>query len=403
MTMSPCVMHVDIDAFFASVEQARNPALRGRPVIVGAGVIASCSYEARRYGLRAGMPLRTAKRLCPNAVVLEGHHPTYRCFSDRVFEACREIAPDIETYLDEAYCDISGTERLYGKPAEAGKLLRARIKERTSLSVTVGIGTNRMIAKMAGSSVKPDGLARVPPGEENEFVRELPIDKLPGVGHATEKVLRKLNIATIGELRLLSADSLQALFGAHGLALYERCRGRDSFAVSEREIPRSISRETTFHRDTIDTDEIEGMLFYLTERATSAMRQLGLRCRTVSVRIRYSDFSGESRARSLAPPTEIDKEIFELGLKVLRSIYTKRVSLRYVGVTLSNFSLRRDHQPVLFDEKRKTKLLRLCRCVDELRARFGYSVVTVGRSLELLNRLERDDYGFILRTPSLTK
>ncbi len=396
-------MHVDIDAFFASVEQLRNPNLKGKPVIVGTGVIASCSYEARRYGLYAGMPLRQAKRLCPEATILEGHYPTYRCFSDKIFELCRWIAPGVETYLDEAYCDLSGTEGLYGHPLNAARHLKGRIKGETGLSVTVGISTNKMIAKMASSSAKPDGLAIVDEGREQAFVQDVPLEKLPGVGYSTRELLHKLNITTIRQLREMPRESLQALFGANGLALYERCRGRDSRIVSEREVPKSISRETTFHQDTIDLREIEAMLYYLTERAARTMRALGLQSKTVSVHIRYSDSGSQSMTRSLPFPTSLDKVFFDLALNILGRLFTRRVSLRLIGVTLSNFSFQGDRQMELFDEGKKTKLTNLYRCLDELRGRFGHSIILAGRSLDLADKLKRDSYGYILRTPCLTK
>jgi nucleotidyltransferase/DNA polymerase involved in DNA repair len=235
------ILHVDIDAFFAAIEQRRNPRLRGKPVIVGAGVIASCSYEARRYGLRAGMPLSEAKRLCPQAVILEGHTQVYRCFAEDIFGRCRRLAPNVETYLDEAYCDLSGTERLHRDLAVAVRALKDEILDATGLTVTCGIGPNRMLAKLIGKTVKPDGLASIEAHEADAFLRDLAVDKLAGVGHAYAEVLRSMNLRTIGDMRVLPIDVLEALFGANGRLLFERCRGRDTAPVSEREI-RSRSR-----------------------------------------------------------------------------------------------------------------------------------------------------------------
>lgn len=401
--MDRCILHVDIDAFFASVEQIRNPALRGKPVIVGSGVIASCSYEAREYGLYAGMPLRKAKKLCPQAEVLEGHYPTYRCFSRRVFECCREFAPHVEELLDEAYCDITGTEALHGPPLEIGRSLRESVRDRTGLAVSVGIGSNRMIAKMAGSSQKPDGLVKVEKGSEAGFIRDLPIADLPGVGRSRLKVLRKLNIQTIGDLRALDRQSLQTLFGADGLALYERCRGRDSRALNESEIPQSISRETSFHEPTSDTTEIEGMLYYLLERASRAMRKLGLKCGTLGVHIRYSDSGSQQSSRTLPAATSLDKELFETARERLWKLYTRRASLHSLGVRLSNFSAAGQLQGQLFDRQEPDKLARLYSCLDQLRQKFGHSVIMAGKSFEAGKKLSGDRYGYRLRTPSLTK
>jgi DNA polymerase-4 len=530
METEACVFHIDIDAFFASVEQLRNPRLAGRPVVVGAGVIASASYEARRFGLSAGMPLAEARRRCPGLVILEGHYPIYRCFAEQVFDVCRIYAPAMECHLDEAFCDLSGTQRLYGfgaRPGKADELPRValelwkRIQDEVGLSVSLGIGRSRMIAKMASKSAKPRGLRWVQPSEEDAFLRPLPVRLLPGVGPRTASVLDKLNIQTIEEMRLLSRDSLRAMFGQNGVLLHERCRGEDTRAIGAREIPRSISRETSFHRDAIATDEIEGMLHYLTERAANAMRKLGLKARTVEVKLRSTDFQDEVGARTLRTPTQIDSEIFEVVMALRRSLQKRRVALHLVGVTLSRFvpddgtravelwstvfsppvppegavrelpchgaplprggavssppgppegavcaaasqgrpplrspegavcvSASQGRPPLrspegavcvsasqgrppgppegavalsrsgaasasegavdlfaaLEEAMRKTRgALSLCRSLDRIRERFGYSSVVSGKSLNLLGKLPQDAYGYVLRTPSLTR
>src|SRR5439155_10269206 len=331
------ILHVDIVAFLAEIEHVRDPRLAGRPVIVGAGVIASCSYEARRFGLKAGMSLSEARRLCPEAVILEGHAQVYRCFAERIFDLCREVAPAIECHLDEAYCDLTGTGRLHGDPRVAGQHLKQRIRAATGLGVTCGIGPNRMLAKLIGKTVKPDGLARITAAEADAFLRDRPIEQLAGVGHAHARTLRSMNLRTIGELRALSAEVLVALFGANGRLLYERCCGRDTAAVDEREIPRSISRETSFHRDTADPAEIDGMLEYLVGRACRTARELGSKPRTVAVRLRYSDGEGCERARGLGQPSDAGPVVLALALGPLRRQFTRRVALHHLGVTLSSF------------------------------------------------------------------
>src|SRR5437773_3508772 len=220
----PAVLHVDIDAFFAAIEQQRDPRLAGRPVIVGAGVIASCSYQARAFGLRAGMPLSEARRLCPQAVILEGHAQVYRCFAEEIFARCRELAPAVETYLDEAYCDLTGTERMHADLPEAVRGLKRAIRDATGLTVTCGIGPNRMLAKLIGKTVKPDGLAWLAAAEADEFLRGRPIEQLAGVGHAHARTLRSMNLPTIGDLRALSVQVLESLFGVNGRMLHQRCR-----------------------------------------------------------------------------------------------------------------------------------------------------------------------------------
>lgn len=406
------ILHVDIDAFFASVEQIRHPKLRGLPVIVGNGVIASCSYEARRHGLHAGMRLSEARRLCPEVVILDGHEKVYRAFATRVFDICRRFAPTVECYLDEAYADLSGTRALYGgNRRTAARALKDAVRNEVGLDVTLGLGTSRMVAKMAGKSVKPDGFRVIHPGAEEAFLTALPVDRLPGVGYATGRVLRALNVQTIGDLRALPLEQLVHLFGVNGRLLFERCRGRDTRPVCAREIPRSISRETSFHHDTIDPKEIEGMLGYLTERAVRTARQLGLKARTVSVRARAADrpeaAGGESdggqAARTLPVPSDRDEEIFHAALELLHAVHRRREALHAVGVTLSNFVADSLGQLDLFDPERGVRLDRFYQSLDRVRDRFGHAAVVTGASIHLIGKVEQDGYGFVLRTPSLTK
>lgn len=398
------IMHLDIDAFFASVEQVRNPNLAGKPVIVGAGVIASCSYQARKFGLRAGMSLGTARQLCPDAVILAGSHHVYNAFARKVWDICLDFTPAIETLLDDAYLDFTGTDRLYGEFRTMMRRLKQCIRRQTGLAATVGLATSRTVARMATASGKPDGLVVIEPGREMDFIRDLPVEKLPGVGHVTAEALGRLNVGTVGELARLGRLTLETMFGANGTALFERAHGRDSQVVHRREIPQSISRETTFHHDTGDRGEIEGMLYYLIERAMRTLRELGLVTRTVTVKIRYSDFEGETTAYTLPQFTDLDGEVFEAAHPMLRRMYRRRVNLRQVGVKLSGFAIGGNQRQLdLFGRKGRQRPIGLYRAMDEVRDRFGYGAILAGRSLELLDRLAHDDYGFVLRTPSLTK
>jgi DNA polymerase-4 len=400
---APAILHVDIDAFFAAIEQQRDPRLQGRPVIVGAGVIASCSYEARRFGLRAGMALSEARRLCPRAVILEGHAQVYRCFAERIFECCRAIAPAVETYLDEAYCDLSGTERLHGDLLEAARGLKRAIRAATGLGVTCGLGPNRMLAKLVGKTVKPDGLARIAAEEAEAFMRGRPVEQVAGVGHSHARTLRSMNVRTAGEMQALPGEALERLFGAPGRLLFERCRGRDTAVVSEREVPLSISRETSFHRDTADRAEIEGMLEYLAGRACRTARELGIRPRTVATRLRYSDGEFAETARTLPAPSDADPVIVARALELLRRLFTRRVALHGVGLALSGFERGGAAQGELFHEREAGRRAALYRAFDSIRTDFGHGVLVSGRALHLKGRLDEDEHGFVLRTPSLTK
>ena len=397
------VLHVDIDAFFASIEQQRDPRLRGRPVIVGAGVIASCSYEARAFGLRAGMTLTEAKRRCPDAVIVEGHAQIYRCFAEQIFTCCRGLAPAVETYLDEAYCDLTGTERLYGDLTASARALKDEIHAATGLTVTCGIGPNRMLAKMVGKTAKPDGLTRIEAHEADAFLTGRPIEQLAGVGHAHARTLRSMNLTSIGDLRALSCEVLERLFGVHGRLLYERCRGHDTVPITERELPVTISRETSFHRDTADRLEIDGMLEYLVGRACRAARELGVAPRTVGVRLRYADGECAAQTRSLRLPSDTDPVVLELALALFARQFTRRVALHALGITLSHFERADAIQGSLFDEREAGRRAALFRAFDGVRAAYGHGALVSGRALSLQGKLDEDRHGFVLRTPSLTK
>lgn len=412
----PCLVHVDIDAFFASVEQILVPALRGKPVAVGSGCIASCSYEAREFGLHAGMSLAEARGLAPRLVVVPGSYGVYRCFTDRIWELCREVAPAVETHLDDAYLDLTGTERMYGDPKGPVERLRERIHADTGLTVTAGIGPNRMIARLAGKTAKPDGLAMIRPEEVETFLIDRAVTDIPGVGPRTGATLAKFNVRTVRELRALSRKTLIALFGKVGDALYERARGRDTRAIAAHEIPKTISRATTFHKETTDPVEIRGMLHYLLERAMKAVRELGLVTRTVGVRVRYADFhegqvpqrgscrawKGDEGRTRLAHPTDLEVNVFESALALLGRLHVRRVALRLVGVTLSGFSVEGADQMSLLDDG-EDRRNGLALAIDEVRGRFGFSAITAGRSLDLLGKLRQDTNGYVLRTPCLTK
>lgn len=398
------ILHVDVDAFFASVEQLLIPALRGRPVIVGNGVIASCSYQARAFGLKAGMELNQARRLCPRVVVLDGDYQIYRCFAEHVWEVCRHFTCGLETYLDEAYGDSGGMEGVHGSPLELGRKLQRQVQEQVGLPVSVGLGANRMLAKMASSSAKPNGVAWIAPGQEMDFLAPLPIEKLPGVGHKTARQLGDLNIRTIGQLRVLDRAMLSALMGVRGELLYDRCRGLDSQAVCKlwSRPPKTISRETTFHQPTCDLAQIEGMIFYLLERAMRMARGRSLAAGCVELSIRYNDWKHLDARRMLPSPTADDRQVYQVLREMLAQLHKRRVALRHVGVTLSRFAPLAD-VPRLLEPPQTTRHRELYKAMDAIRDRFGHAALVSGQSIGLLGKLDQNDYGFVLRTPSLTK
>jgi DNA polymerase-4 len=292
---------------------------------------------------------------------------------------------------------------LHGDLTVAVRALKDDVRDATGLTVTCGIGPNRMLAKLIGKTVKPDGLARLEACDADAFLTDRPIAQLAGVGHAHARTLRSMNLRTIGELRALSVEVLERLFGANGRLLYERCRGRDTAPVTEREVPLTISRETSFHRDTADRVELEGMLEYLVGRACRSARELELASRTVAVRLRYADGEFTEQARSLPLPSDTDPVVLELALALERKLFTRRVAVHALGVTLSNFARAGGAQGSLFDEREAGRRAALYQAFDGVRAAYGHGVLVSGRALHLQGRLEEDRNGFILRTPSLTK
>lgn len=402
MVMRTLIIHLDVDAFFASVEQLLIPALRGRPVIVGSGVIASCSYEARGFGLRAGMPLVRAKRLCPRVEILKGDSHIYRCFAEHIWRLARGYAISLETYLDEAYGDATGMEAIHGPPMTLGRKLQRQVTDEVGLPISVGLAANRMMAKIASTSAKPHGVMWVAPDRAESFLSQLPVEKLPGVGPKTARKFRDMNIRRIAELRRLPRETLRTMLGRRGEVLYERCRGQDFDPIRPATLPQSISRETTFHRPTCDTDEIRGMLFYLLERAMRTARGGNLLVGCAELTVRYDDWKQFTAARTLPSPSDSDDEVFEVILALLRQLHHRRVALRHVGVVLSRFARAGDERN-LFEAQRQIRDRRLHSAVDAIRDRYGHAAVVTGRSIDLLERLEQNDAGFVLRTPSLTK
>ena len=426
----PLTLHLDIDAFFASVEQLRNPTLRGQPVAVGSGVIASCSYEARRFGLSNGMPLARAERLCPRLSIIRGHYSIYRSYAARVFELCTGWSPVVESHLDEAYCDLSGTARLYPDPVAVGRALKGSVIDELGLRVTVGMGRNRMFARMIGARAKPDGLRHLTPSQEDAFLTALPVGDLPGIGPKRAGVFERLNLTTIGELRKLSRPALVALFGLDGATLFERARGEDHRAIGPREVPHSLQRSTSFEEDVDDPTQIDGMLEYLTERAGRHLRERGLEAGGVHVAVAYSDRRRDGRSRRLPAPSSLDPELVHTALSLRRALVDRRVALRYLSVTFDR--IRKAPlvvQPELFGEgelfpsastpsaKREVtaeivdrappldreRWTRLLGSLDKIRDRHGHSAILNGGAMKFAEGMQRDRHGLVLRCSSLTR
>jgi DNA polymerase IV len=404
------ILHVDIDAFFASVEQVRDPRLRGRPVIVGGlpherSIVISASYEARHFGVGVGMVLSEAHRRCPRAVFLKGEYASYRRAADTVWETARRFTPLVEvTSLDDAYLDLTGTGRLLGRALDVAERLREDVLEATGLSLSLGLAGNRTVARVATDLAKPAGLLEVLRDSEAAFLAPLPIRKLPGVGRRTATTFERFNVKTIGEIARLSRRLLTSTFGeATGRFLHERSNGRDDRPVRSHRGPRGITRETTFEQDTADRRVVRGMVGYLVERAARELREDRLRAKTVAVKIRYSDWQEVRQARSLREPIDDDAALRTIALDLFRRLDARRVRVRLVGVSLSGFSGAFERQRDLFAESGRQRRARLSEAVDSVRDRYGFGAVVAGPAIELVGKLGRGRDGFVLRTRSLSR
>ena len=377
------IAHLDLDAFFAAVEEKRDPSLRGKPVIVGGGergVVATANYEARRYGVHSAMPIRTARTLCPQGIFLPGHHDLYRDYSRRLMSLLGTYSPLVEQVsLDEAYVDLTGTERLFGPPEMTARLIQKRVKEELGLSISVGLASNKLVAKVASDYRKPAGFTVVPAGTEAEFLAPLAVQRLPGVGPALLKQLRSWGVATIGDLAQVPVRTLELSLGEWGEALARRARGEDVSPVTPGQEIKSISREHTFETDVCDPRLLESTLIALTEDVCRRLRQSSLEARTVTIKIRYADFATHTCSHTLAHPLDVDEVFFREVRALFHQHWRKSSSLRLVGVGLSNLAPRVG-QDDLFDQE--LPLLReLDLKVDAIRSKYGKNAVRRGATL----------------------
>jgi DNA polymerase IV len=380
------ILHVDMDAFFVSVELLDRPELRGKPVVVGGrpdqrGVVSAASYEARKFGIHSAMPLRTAGRLCPHAIFLDGHHERYAEWSDRIATILVKFSPIVEMVsIDEAYLDLAGTERLHGPPlAAADKLLRT-ITQTTKLPCSGGLAATRLVAKVASDQAKPRGLVWVVPGQEQRFLAPLPVRKIPGIGEVTERALRALGIETVDQIAAVPLEKLEQIFGQWGTALYRKARGGDSYEFVIDAEPKSISHNHTFGEDTDDPNALAALLSHLSQKACKRLREAGLAARTLTLTIRYEGFETHTRSKTLAAPTRLDSDIYAVFQNLFRAHRDLRRKVRLLGVSLTNFT-HGSEQLDLLEAERRAKLEKLTTAADRLRDRFGFRKVQFGGSL----------------------
>jgi DNA polymerase-4 len=387
-------LHVDLDAFFAAVEQRDRPELRGVPVVVGVGgrhdrgVVSAASYEARRYGIHSAMPLRTAAALCRDAVFVPVDGHKYRTVSRQIMEILRRYTPAVEPIsIDEAFLDVAGSEALLGTPIEIARSIRATIRAELQLTASVGVATTKLVAKVASDLRKPDALVVVAAGTEAAFLAPLPISRLWGVGEKTANALAELGVTTIGDLAALPDDTLGRRFGNQGRVLGQRARGIDASPVSAADPARSVSHEHTFDIDTADPDALERTLLALSEGVAGRLRAGGVKARTIAVKVRDSSFSTVSRQRTLSQPTDQTEVIFEAVVDLARP-QLHGIRVRLLGVAASQ--LGEGDQMALFagDERKR----RATEAADEIRRRYGSKAIRRARLLDsgVAEPFERD-------------
>jgi DNA polymerase-4 len=388
----PTYFHVDMDAFFVSVEELYDPSLKGKPVVVGGrpnerGVVSAASYAARKFGVHSAMPLRTAHKLCPQAIFVDGHPERYRECSHKVYEVLRSFSPLVEmASIDEAYLDITGTGRLYGPPLRAAHLLHGRMKAETSLNCSIGIAASRLVAKISSDQAKPNGVLWVMPGHEPAFLAPLDVRKVPGVGKVTEKNLHAFGIRKVGDLARLDEAFLEQQFGKWGLALAGKSRGLDAGGwfdtdIGAEEGPKSISHEHTFNEDTADVAQIESTLARLCEMVGRRLRENQLHARTIQLKLRYTDFSTITRAHSVPRATQLDTEMFEEIRELFRRNWKPGAAVRLLGVHASGWS-EGDEQLDLLGEEKHERWKQALAAADRLRDKFGESAVGLAAGMK---------------------
>src|SRR5437868_5053456 len=387
-------MHVDLDAFYASVEQLRRPELRGRPVIVGGagvdgerGVVAAASYEARPFGVRSAMPLSRARRLCPTAVFIPCDFPAYREASKSVFAILDRYSPVMESIaLDEAYLDLTGEDALMGPADTVAVRLRDEVKSRCGLDLSIGVASCKLVAKVASELRKPRGLVVVPSGREASFLAPLPLGKLPGCGPATAVRLERVGVRTIGDLAALPDPLLGELFGQYGRVLHAHARGIDPSPVMPPGDPKSISREVTFDQDVLDPPRLRETALALLQDVGHSLRGHGLAARTVAMKIRYYPFETHSCQATLTYPSDRDDELTQAFTRLLDEHLDQSRPVRLIGAGVSNLEARAVQLSLL--ESRAAERAALDDRLDALRERYGEQAIFRGTS----NRPQQEDF-----------
>jgi DNA polymerase-4 len=384
----PTILHVDMDAFYASVEQRDRPELRGKPVIVGGvggrGVVSAASYEARKYGVHSAMPVSTARRLCPQAVFLPVRMSHYAQVSHQIRDLFLSFTPLVEPLsLDEAFLDVRGTEGLFGTASEIARRIKDRVKEETALIASVGVAPNKYLAKLASDHGKPDGLVVVPPEQVTAFLAPLPVGRIWGVGKKAEQRLGALGVRTIGELAALPERLLADHFGESGRHVWRLAHGEDDRAVVPDREARSISTETTFPQDVGDREVLRTWLLDLVEHLAARLRHAGLRARTIELKIRSSDFRTRHRGQALPEPSDSTQVLWQSARALFdRGVGRNVLPLRLLGVGATRLTRDAVVQGDFFNDGQQKRQQALDRTVDAIRDQFGAAAIRRGSLLD---------------------
>ena len=390
---SALIFHVDMDAFFVSVEELFDPSLKGKPVVVGGqrderGVVSAASYAARKFGVHSAMPLRTAAKLCPQAIFVDGHPDRYRDCSQKVHEVLESFSPQVEMVsIDEAYLDMTGTERLHGPPMLAAHKLHPRMKAETQLNCSIGIGSSRLIAKVCSGKAKPHGMLYVVPGQEAKFLAPLDVRDIPGVGKVTEQKLHGLGILTVGDIAKLEDSFLEHISGKWGLALAGKARGEDAGAwfegaIGEIDGAKSISHEHTYDQDTANIEQIESTLMRLSEMVAARLREQDFHARTLQLKLRYKDFTTITRARTLEAPSGGG---FGGAFAAIRELFRANWNggaVRLLGVHAAHFDEESEQLEPATRPTAHEKWNQALSAADRLRDRFGEDAVSLASGMK---------------------
>ena len=383
------IIHVDMDAFYASVEQRDRPELEGKPIIVGGspdqrGVVAAANYAVRQFGVHSAMPSSTARRLCPHAIFLPAQLDYYAQISDQIREIFHRFTPLVEPLsLDEAFLDVSGSERLFGTAESVGRQIKESIRSELNLVASVGIAPNKFLAKIASDLEKPDGFVQVDPRGVQAFLDPLPVGRLWGVGRQTSKVFQRLGVHTIGQLRALPLSVLTSHFGSHGEHLSKLAHAIDNRPVVPDREAKSISNETTFATDLDDQESLRAWLLELTEQVARRLRRHALRGRTVEIKVRFADFKTITRSRKLPEPTNSTQALWEQANALLSTrLPSDHLPIRLLGMGVTEIDRTGVTQQQLFDEADRERQDGLDEVGDQIRERYGSKALSRGSTLK---------------------